>query len=148
MTDDTNSKIDSKEDNVARGTTPGWKPSSLLGTLKARSGFTARWVSNDPARIAKMRSEGWVVMKPDDNKGSYEPVEDVTGSKSLSGEIRYRDMIAMMLPDALKQSRSEYFRNEIKETTGAILRQSDNEFKRSGVSTYTPKGMPGRIVIE
>lgn len=136
--------VDDKEnENVAKGTNPGWKPSSLLGTLKARAGFTARWVSHDPARIAKMRSEGWIIMKPSDNIGTYAQDEG-----SLSGELRYRDMVGMMLPDNLKKQRSEYYRKETDEATKSILRQTDGEMRQKGVSTYTPKGMPGRIVID
>lgn len=135
---------DKETENVAvKGTTPGWKPSSLLGTLKAKAGFSARWVSNDPARIAKMRSEGWIVMKPADNIGTYAQDEG-----SLSGELRYRDMIGMMLPESLKKQRSEYYRKETDEATRAILKQTDGEMREKGVSTYTPKGMPGRIVID
>jgi hypothetical protein len=134
---------DTETDTVAKGTYPGWKPSSLLGTLKARSGFTARWVSHDPARIAKMRSEGWITMKPTDNIGTYAQDES-----SLSGELRYRDMIGMMLPDQLKKSRNEYYRKETDDATRAILKQTDGEMRQKGVSTYTPKGMPGRIVID
>lgn len=137
-----------KDDGAVKGTTPGWRPSSLLGTLKARNGFTPRWVSNDPARIAKMRAEGWVVMRPEDNIGSYQNVDDVTAGKSLSGEIRYRDMIAMMLPPDKKEARDEYYRGETQSATKAILKQTDGDLKQKGVSTYTPKGMPGRIVIE
>lgn len=137
-------QTDIENENVApKGTRPGWKPSSLLGTLKARTGFTARWVSSDPARIAKMRSEGWIVMKPADNIGTY--AQDET---SLSGELRYRDMIGMMLPDSLRKERNEYYRRETDEATKSILRQTDGEMREKGVSTYTPKGMPGRIVID
>lgn len=133
-------KIDADE---THGTVPGWKPSSLLGTLKAKSGFHARWVSSDPANIAKKRSEGWIIMKPEDNVGSYQQAES-----SLSGELRYRDLVAMMLPSSLKKSREEYYKNEVREATASILKQTDASLKQSGVSTYTPSGQAGRIVIE
>lgn len=129
-----------QETEAKKGTSPGWRPSSVLGTLKARPGFKARWVQNDPARIAKMKAEGWIVMKPTDNVGGFESLSE--------SEIVYRDTIGMMLPNDKAEARSEYYRQELKETTKSILSKSDQEFKRAGVQTYAPKGQAGRIVID
>lgn len=131
-----------------RGTKPGWKPSSVLPQLIARHGFTARWVANEPANIYRKQSEGWLIMKSDDNKGTPIRQYDTPDANSLGTEIRYRDMIAMMIPDDAKQAREEYYREQNREAQRQILAKSDEQFKRSGVQTYTPKGMAGRIVIE
>jgi len=130
------------------GTKPGFKPATRLGNLKAKPGFTARWVRNDSANIARKRAEGWIIMQPKDNIGTYEEITDVTEARPVHNGIRYQDMIAMMLPDDLKQSRQEYYRNEVKESTRSIFRQTDNDFKQAGVQIYTPKGQGGRIVID
>jgi hypothetical protein len=133
---------------VKRGTRPGWKPSSVLPQLKARSGFTARWMSNEPARIAAKMSEGWVIMKPSDNVGTPIRQLDNPDTNSLGSEVRYRDMVAMMLPDDVKRDRDDYHRDEREQAIRQVHKKSDEQFKQSGVQTYTPKGQAGRIVIE
>lgn len=132
-----------------KGTRPGWRPADMLPNLKAKSGFTARWVANDPANIMRKRHEGWIVMKPSDNAGSHiESLGYATDSGTLASEIRYQNMIAMMLPDDMKKARDEYHRQRIDESTASILSESDEKMKRIGLKTYTPKGQSGRIVIE
>lgn len=132
-----------------RGTRPGFRPADRLGEgLKAPHGFTARWVRNDAANVAKKKAEGWIVMKPSDNKGEYVEDFDVNQGTPMHNGIRYQDMIAMMLPNELKESRDEYYRNEVKNTTRNVLRQTDDEMRRAGVQTYAPKGQKGRVVID
>lgn len=128
-------------------TRTGWRPSNQLATLKAPSGFTARWVHSDPARIAKLKAEGWRLMKHEDNEGEYLH-EDVTTGQSLGTEIRYRDHIAMMIPDDVKKARTEYYSKETQEALRAVTKKSDSEIGATGAQVYTPKGREGRIVIE
>lgn len=130
-----------------KGTRPGWKPASVLPQLKARPGFTARWVRNDSGNISKKRAEGWVIMKSDDNVG-VQIDSDTPDSNSLAGEIRYRDSIAMMIANDDKLARQEYMREEGRAAVKGILQKTDDELKSAGVQTYTPKGHSGRIVIE
>lgn len=131
-----------------KGTTPGWKPSSVLPNLKARHGFTARWVKNESANIYRKIEEGWVLMKAEDNIGIAIRQDNTPDANSLAGEIRYRDMIAMMLPDDKKLAREEYYSEENKSAKRSILNKTDEVFKRAGVQTYAPKEQSGRIVIE
>jgi hypothetical protein len=131
-----------------KGTRPGWKPSSVLPNLKAKHGFTARWVRNESGNIAKKLSEGWVLMKPDDNVGIPITSFDTPDANKLATEIRYRDSIAMMLPDDVKSERDQYMRDQTRQAQKSILRDTDEKLKSAGVSTYTPKGQAGRIVIE
>lgn len=131
-----------------KGTKPGWRPSSVLPQLKARHGFTARWVNNDSGNIAKKLSEGWILMKPSDNVGIPIRSYDIPDTNSLASEIRYRDSIAMMISNEDKLERQEYIREENRAATRQILQKTDEEFKRAGVQTYSPKGQTGRIVIE
>lgn len=143
--------VEQTNDKIAepkRGTRPGWKPSSVLPQLKARHGFTARWVNNDPGNISKKLAENWILMKPADNIGIPIKAYDTPDANPLASEIRYRDMIAMMISNEDKKSRDEYMREESKAATKQILKQTDEEFKRAGVQTYAPKGQSGRIVIE
>lgn len=137
-----------KPAEAKKGTKPGWRPSSKLPDLKARTGFTARWVSNESGNISKKLSEGWILMKPSDNVGV--PIKDflTPDTNTLASEIRYRESIAMMIPDDVKAARAEYIQEENRAAQRQILRQTDEEFKRAGVQTYTPKGQAGRIVIE
>src|SRR5689334_13681340 len=95
-------KTEQKTDKPAepkKGTKPGWRPSSVLPQLKARSGFTARWVRNEPGNISKKMAEGWVLMKPEDNVGIAIRAIDTPDANPLANEIRYRESIAMMIAD-------------------------------------------------
>lgn len=136
------------EKEPKKGTRPGWRPSSVLPQLKARSGFTARWVYNEPGNISRKMSEGWILMKPSDNIGIAIRAADTPDANSVASEIRYRDSIAMMIADEDREARQEYMREETKAATRQILKQTDEDFKRAGVQTYSPKGQTGRIVIE
>ena len=131
-----------------KGTKPGWKPSSVLPQLKARTGFTARWVANESGNITKKLSEGWILMKPSDNVGIPIKAYDTPDSNALASEIRYRDSIAMMISDEDRQARQEYMRSESRAAQKQILQKTDDAFRSHGVQTYTPKGQAGRIVIE
>ena len=133
---------------VAAPTAPGWKPAKRLGYLKARSGFTARWVSTDSDNVQRKKEEGWLIMKPTDNIGGNLGLQDVNDGGSPANDIRYRDLIAMMLPDAVKKEREEYYRGENRRATDVILKKTDKDLKNIGVHGYAPKGQSGRIVIE
>lgn len=134
--------------DTKRGTKPGWKPSSVLPQLKARNGFTAKWARNEPGNISKKLDEGWIVMKPGDNVGVPIRQHETPEANPLGTEVRYRDMIAMMIADEDKLAREEYYREENQAAKRQIMQKTDEAFKRAGVQTYTPKGMAGRIVIE
>ncbi len=129
-----------------KGTKPGWKPAGQIPRLKAPSGYTAKWAN--PEKLDKLRAEGWEIMKPEDNKGQEILKVDVNDAGSLTGALRYREMIAIMLPKELKEQRDEWVRQENKEAVKNILKQTDEELKENGVQTYAPKGQAGRIVIE
>lgn|SRR3990167_5683376 len=133
---------------VTAPTAPGWRPAKRLGYLKAPSGYTARWVAADLDNVQRKKEEGWLIMKPSDNKGMNLDKQDVNDGGSPANDIRYRDMIAMMLPDEVKKEREEYYRQENRRATDVIFKKTDRDLKNIGVSTYTPKGQAGRIVIE
>ena len=126
-----------------KGTPPGWRPSGQLPRLKAPAGFTPKWSSIE--KLTERMSEGWQIMKPSDNVGPAIINIDVNDVGSLTGALRYRDLVAIMLPKELKTARDEWVRNENREATKGIFRETDS--KLSGVETYTPTGQAGRIVI-
>lgn len=132
---------------VENPTKPGWKPAARMAGLKAPSGYTPRWVSEESDNIARKKEEGWIIMKPEDNKGSFES-KDVNDASQTDSRIRHRGMIAMMLPDKLKEARTEYYKGETNRATQMIMRDTDREAKKMGVETYKPKGASGRIIIE
>lgn len=144
---ETEQSID-KPQEPKKGTKPGWKPASVLPQLKARHGFTPKWVSSDPGNISRKLAEGWILMKPQDNVGIPINSYETPDANSLASEIRFRDMIAMMIPDDVREARQEYMREENRAATRNILKQSDEKFKSHGIQTYAPKGQSGRIVIE
>lgn len=129
-----------------KGTPPGWKPAGQIPRLKAPSGYTAKWAN--PEKLDKLRAEGWLLMKPEDNKGQEILKVDVNDAGSLTGAVRYREMIAIMLPNDLKKARDEWIRNENKDAVKGIFSQTDEKFKEKGVELYKPHGQAGRIVIE
>lgn len=128
-----------------KGTPPGWRPASQLPKLKAPAGWTAKW--SHPGKLTERMSEGWKIMKPEDNRGEEIINIDVNDVGSLTSALRYRDMVAIMLPKELKEARDNWLRNENKEAMKGILRETDEQFKKHGVETYSPTGQAGRIVI-
>lgn len=142
------SREGSEEKPKKQATKPGWRPSSRLNSIKAKKGYTARWVENKPERLAKMREEGWEMMKPEDNEGTQITSYDVNDGKALHNGIRQKELIAMMLPDSLKEDREEYHRQENRDAVKNILRDTDGHLAETGARSYTPKGLEGRIVIE
>lgn len=132
---------------VKKPTKPGWKPAARLGGVKAPEGYSARWVSDEPDNIARKKEEGWIIMDQKQNQKTFE-VQDVTDGATLDSTIRYRGMVAMMLPDELKEQRTEYYKAETNRATQMIMRKTDTEAEKMGVETYSPKGSSGRIVIE
>lgn len=132
-----------------KATPPVWRPANKMAELKAKKGYTARWVNNDPANIAKKKAEGWIVMKPEDEIGTFSTsYKDVNDGKALGTGIVFRDSIAMMIPDELKAAREEFMRQENANAMSSILNKTDDKIKQTGASTYKPKGMSGRIVID
>jgi hypothetical protein len=143
----TEENIETKETvKKTKGTPPNWKPSGQLPNLKAPSGFTAKWCN--PAKLSERRSEGWQIMKPSDNKGAEIINIDVNDVGSLTGALRYRELVAIMLPKELKEARDNWLKNENLEATKTILKKTDKELAQHGVETYAPNGQSGRIVIE
>lgn len=132
---------------VKEPTKPGFKPASRLGGLKAPQGYTARWVDADEGNIARKLEEGWIMMDQKDNQKDF-GVKDVNDTNSVDSKIKYRGMVAMMLPDDLRASRQEYYKAETARATQSIMKKADAESKNIGVQTYSPKGQSGRIVIE
>lgn len=141
-------EIEQKPAKAIKATKPGWKPASVLPNLKARPGFTARWIRNDAGNIARKKAEGWIPMTAKDNVGVAIEDDTATGAQPLTNVIRYQDMIGMMLPDDLKQARQEYHRNENQNAVRGVMRETDEKMKDMGVATYAPKGHRGRIVID
>ena len=131
--------------SATKGTPPGWKPASQTPNLKAPPGFTEKWSSL--AKLTERISEGWKVMRPEDNHGKEIVNIDVNDVGSLTGALRYRDLVAIMLPLELKSARDNWLRNENNEAMKGVLKKSDKELKEGGVETYVPNGQSGRIVI-
>lgn len=129
-----------------KGTRPGWRPAGQIPRLKAPKGFTPKWAN--PDKLDKLRAEGWIIMRPEDNKGQEITKSDVNDAGSLTGALRYRELIAIMLPNELKEDRDEWLREENKQAVKGILNDTDEKIKELGVQTYTPTGQAGRIVIE
>lgn len=138
--------IDQEETKVKKkGTPPNWKPASQLPKLKAPPGFTAKWSA--PAKLTERLSEGWKVMKPEDNKGDPILNIDVNDVGSLTGALRYRDLVAIMLPKELKVARDNWLKGENAEAMKSVLKETDEKLKENGVETFTPRGQEGRVII-
>lgn len=145
-TDQTDTVDQIEQTPVKKGTRPGWRPAGQMPRLKAPPGFSPKWANTE--KLDKLLAEGWIVMKPEDNKGAPILKVDVNDVSSLTGALRYREMIAVMLPNELKEERDEWVRNENREAMRGILKETDEKLDEMGVQTYTPQGQAGRIVIE
>lgn len=131
------------------GTKPGFKPASRSPLLKAPNGFTARWVRADSSDIERKKAEGWLLMKPEDNKGVAFTAQDVSEEKALGNHIRYRGQVAMMIPDELKEARQEYYKGETssKLKTGLETMKTGLAGMGGQYRGESPDGK-GRIVID
>lgn len=129
-----------------KGTRPGWRPAGQLPKLKAPPGYTAKWAN--PDKLDRLRAEGWELMKPNQNRGQEILQIDVNDAGPLTGALRYRELVAIMLPNELKAERDEWVRQENREAVKHILKDADEKFQEKGVQTYAPTGQAGRIVIE
>jgi len=128
-----------------KGTPPGWKPAGQLPKLKAPPGFIPKWSAVH--KLTERKAEGWIVMKEKDNHGEPIVTMDVNDVGSLTDALRYRDLVAIMLPKALKQERDEWHKSENREAMKGVLKEADTKLKEGGVETYTPKGQSGRVII-
>ncbi len=140
-------KMSDQEEVIVKkkGTPPGWRPAGQLPKLKAPPGFVAKWSS--VAKLTERMAEGYKIMTPEDNRGEKIINIDVNDVGSLTGALRYRDLVAVMLPKELKEARDKWLRNENKEAQRGILRETDEKLKEGGVETYAPSGQSGRVVI-
>lgn len=101
---------------VKKGNKPSWKPASRLGFLTVPKGYTPRWCSGDEANIQKKMAEGWVPVNkttvPSGEHVRSHNERQVNDSDNLSGVVRYREMVGMMLPNELKEARDEFHKEE------------------------------------
>lgn len=123
-----------------------WQPATRLA-VKKKSGFTYRWISDDPENMRRQQEEGWT---PVDGTGS--PMVDFDAddenTDSLGGAKQYRELVLHAMPDELAAARKRYFEEQTtKQTAGLKNRlQEELEDNYSGEGKGSPA--QGKIVIE
>lgn len=128
---------------------PQWAPGNRLGQINVPKGFVPRWCDADEANLAKKREEGWIPVTkttyPDAKHVNDGEIKEVKDGAAIDGSlIKYRNMVAMMMPEELAQARREYFEDETRKQTEAKVKMVDQKEKMgSYASTIKP-----RLVIE
>ena len=89
-----------------------WAPARMLDLANKLAGFRYRWVDTDVANVRKKLAEGWQFV----NRETGHPVEHLDpglmhGGQAPDSSVRYRDVVAMALPEEMGQARDEYFRD-------------------------------------
>lgn len=111
-----------------KGSTRGFKPGNALGMVKVPKGYTPRWCDADQANINKKLQEGWVfVNKTTSGSAGHERRDGKEENSTIDGHdlstvVKYRELVAMMMPDDLVQSRRDYYHNEtVRRTKSRVL---------------------------
>lgn len=115
--------------------TQPWRPASLL-TVEAKilaeiraKGLTPKWVAKD--KVDRHKHEGWEVYKSS-NPSTVAPGKTAIDGSPLDGTVQKRNLILMVMPTEMVESRRAYFRsltegatkrslNELKEATGGAV---------------------------
>lgn len=119
---------------VKKGKKAQFRPASKLGYFNAPDGFTPRWVNGaDQGNIMKKKAEGWEFVNATTLPG-FEQVNEIVRKKEVTesgglgnGVLRHNEMVAMVLPNEIKESRDEYFKNITDMRTRAKIDMEDQK---------------------
>ena len=110
-----------------------WAPARMLDLNGKMPGFRYRWVDVDPSNIRKKLAEGWQFV----NKETGHPVEHqdpglMHGGTAPDTSVRYRDVVAMALPEETGQARDEYFREINERQIAGVNRAASDKMRQVG----------------
>ena len=85
-----------------------WKPGNLLDLIDKEPGYRYRMCLNDPANIRKKLNEGWQFVNNVTDPGTKHVKPDRIGDGAELGNVGYRELIVMRLPEEMGKARDEY----------------------------------------
>lgn len=139
-----------------------WKPAGQLGFLKTPPGYTPRWCDSEPMRLAAKIAEGWEFVNETNypqamrlTKENGQPVAEkdtVTDGTPLTGSVRYREMVGMMLANDQVEARKEYYDAQTRDNTAARVRRTEDKQRLGDLASAITKprltNEGNRVVID
>ena len=111
-----------------------WTPPSSLDAPKAPDGYRHRWIRvetmgfDDTKNVQGKLRSGWELVRADEYPGSEYPVID-TGQ--YKGMIGVGGLVLARIPEEIAESRTEYFRNQTRESNEALEHDLKREQHKS-----------------
>jgi|TARA_R100000808_G_scaffold14767_1_gene34690 hypothetical protein len=111
-----------------------WTPPSALDAPKPPKGFRHRWIRisslgfEDTKNVQGKLRSGWELVRADEYPGSEYPVID-TGQ--YKGMIGVGGLVLARIPEEIAESRTEYFRNQTRESNEALEHDLKREQHKS-----------------
>lgn len=137
---------------IKKGKRVKFTPASKLGYFHAPDGYTPRWVNaKDQGNVAKKLKEGWEPVNKT-TLPSFEHINeivagsDVTESGGLGkGVLRHNEMVAMIMPDELRESRREYYQGL---TDRQLKAKLDIDDQKALLGGHSDKMFVNKVQIE
>jgi hypothetical protein len=107
-----------------------FKFASDMGKLEVPEGYVGRWCSKEEKNLMKKEAEGWEYVNKTNCPSAIRREELGLGSQvkdgsNMGGALQYREMVAMMLPEDLAESRREQIKHKTEMNTKAKILASD-----------------------
>lgn len=124
---------------VKKGRKVSWKPANKLGFLSAPEGYTPRWCDSNESNLMKKQEEGFEFL----NKTKFPQLKHTKkdGAKEIAdgaetGLVKYREMVAMMIPNETRDARNDYFKklNEDQLKAKIMMKDAKRELGSAGNS--------------
>ena len=111
-----------------------WTPPSSLDAPKAPDGYRHRWIRvetmgfDDTKNVQGKLRTGWELVRADEYPGSEYPI--ITEGK-YKGMIGVGGLVLARIPEEIAESRTEYFRNQTRESNEALEHDLKREQHKS-----------------
>lgn len=126
----------SEDKGIKKGKKAQFRPASKLGYFNAPDGYVGRWVNaGDQGNMMRKQAEGWEVVNMATMPG-FQHINEIIRHKEVTesgglgnGVLRHNEMIAMILPNEMKESRDQYYGNLTKKRTEARIQSKEQKEK-------------------
>lgn len=107
-----------------------WRPPAKLDTPEPPEGFKYRWVRHElkgedqSSNVYTRARQGYKTVRPEE-LGDY-PIDKMEGGKH-DGVVRSGDLILMIVPEEVQESRNQYFDDQADRLQRAVDMELDRE---------------------
>ena len=111
-----------------------WTPPSSLDAPKAPAGYRHRWIRvetmgfDDTKNVQGKLRSGWELVRADQYPGSEYPI---INEGKYKGMIGVGGLVLARIPEEIAESRTEYFRNQTRESNEALEHDLKREQHKS-----------------